>query len=218
MKAWAGKAWAGKAWAGKAWSGKAWAILGLRLVLGAMLLWLVGFAAFGVITHRASPLPSSADAIVVLTGAPGRIEAGLRLLSANPTSRLLISGVGPAVGFGELTRRAGLDPALASRITLGRLAHTTSGNAREAAAWARQRGFMALVVVTSSYHLPRALLEFARAMPDAVLIPAAVANPWPRDVVGWRLYVGEFNKYLAVLCRLGWLADRDDPGDVKGTG
>lgn len=197
---------------------KARARQGLRLILGAMLLWLTGFAAFCAVVHRASPPPPSADAIVVLTGAPGRIEAGLRLLGANPTSRLLISGVGPTVGFGELTRRAGLDPALAGRITLGRLAHTTSGNAREAAIWVRQKGFTTLVVITSSYHLPRAMLEFARAMPEVVLIPAAVANPWPRDMAGWRLYGGEFNKYLAVLCRLGWLADRDDPGDVKGMG
>lgn len=197
---------------------KARARQGLRLLLGAILLWLTGFAAFCAVVHRALPLPPSADAIVVLTGAPGRIEAGLRLLGANPTSRLLISGVGPAVGFGELTRRAGLDPALAGRITLGRLAHTTSGNAREAAIWARQKAITSLVVITSSYHLPRAMLEFARAMPEVVLIPAAVANPWPRDLAGWRLYGGEFNKYLAVLCRLGWLADRDDPGDVKGMG
>jgi uncharacterized SAM-binding protein YcdF (DUF218 family) len=182
-----------------------------RVAAAGALLWLAGFALFVAASRSVPAPPPELGAIVVLTGAPGRIEAGLRLLADRPGARLLISGVGHAVGFGELARRAGGDPGLASRVTLGRLAHTTSGNAREAADWARQTGVATLIVVTSPYHMQRALLEFARAMPDVVLVPAPVPGPWPHDSAGWRLYAGEFNKYLAVLCHLGVLADRDDP-------
>jgi hypothetical protein len=180
-------------------------------VLAGVVLWLAGFAAFVVASRVVPPPPPEAGGIVVLTGAPGRIEAGLRLLAERPGGRMLISGVGRAVGFAELARRAGVDPGLASRVTLGHVAHSTIGNAREAADWARQTGATVLIIVTSPYHMQRAMLEFARAMPDVVLIPAPVATPWPHDGAGWRLYAGEFNKYLAVLCRLGVLVERDDP-------
>ncbi len=190
---------------------KAWARLLACLVLLVLLLWVAGFAVFVIASRQVAAPPALVGGVVVLTGAPGRIEAGLRLLSEHPAGRLLISGVGQSASFAELARRAGADPGPASRVTLGRLAHTTSGNAREAADWARQNAFTALVIITSSYHMKRALLEFARAMPDVVLIPAPVVAPLPHDLAGWRLYAGEFNKYLAVLCRLGVLADRDDP-------
>lgn len=190
---------------------KAWAFWVVRLILALVLLWLAGFAVFVIASRQVPAPPPAVGGIVVLTGAPGRIEAGLRLLGEHLTGRLLISGVGQSASFAELARRAGADPGPVSRVTLGRLAHTTSGNAREAADWARQNGFTALVIVTSSYHMPRALLEFARAMPELVLIPAPVAAPLPHDLAGWRLYAGEFTKYVAVLCRLGVLADRDDP-------
>ena len=186
-----------------------WAV---RLILAGVLVWMTGFAVFVIASRNVPKPPPTAEAIVVLTGAPGRIEAGLRLLAEHPTGRLLISGVGQATSFAELARRAGVDPGPVGRVTLGHLAHTTSGNAREAADWARQNAFARLVIVTSSYHMPRALLEFARAIPGAVLIPAPVAAPLPHDLAGWRLYAGEFTKYVAVLCRLGVLADRDDPG------
>ena len=190
---------------------KTWARWAICLVLVAMLLWVAGFAVFVTASRQVPKPPSAVEAIVVLTGAPGRIEAGLRLLGEHQTGRLLISGVGQSASFAGLARRAGADAGPAGRVTLGRLAHTTSGNARETADWVRQYGVTALVIVTSSYHMKRAMLEFARAMPGVVLIAAPVATPWPHDSAGWRLFAGEFNKYLAVLCRLDVLADRDDP-------
>ena len=182
------------------------AVVGIPLALWA--------AGFGWFVHRiAQPAASQftassphADGIVVLTGAPGRVEAALHLLADGRADRLLISGVGPAASFAELARRAGVDPALSSRTTLGRAAHSTRGNALETADWVRQFGVRRLIVVTSSYHMPRALAELSRVLPDTALAPDAVAP----DAAGWRLLVNEFNKYLAVVGGLRWLAERDE--------
>ncbi|WP_270938745.1 ElyC/SanA/YdcF family protein, partial [Falsiroseomonas oryzae] len=106
----------------------------------------------------------------------------------------------------ELARAHGRDPsALAGRVTLGHAAATTIGNAAETAAWARANGLRSLRVVTAGYHMPRALLEFGRAMPAVELVahpvgPAALRTgdlPWTRAA---RLLGGEYVKYgLAFL-------------------
>ena len=63
-----------------------------------------------------------------------------------------------------------------------------------------------MIVVTSSYHMPRALAELSRALPETTLVPDAVMP----DSAGWRLLVNEFNKYLAVVGGLRGLAERDE--------
>ena len=171
-------------------------------------LWLGGFGWFMLAQHQPGLPPEPADAIVALTGAPGRVEAALRLLAEGRGARLLISGVGPSAGFPELARRAGVDPALAARTTLGRAAHTTHGNALETADWVRQFGVRRLLVVTSSYHMRRALAELGGVLPDITLVPVAVAADHP----GWRRLAGEFNKYLAVISGLWVLAGREEAG------
>jgi len=127
--------------------------------------------------------------IVVLTGGPERVETGLGLLLARPDGRLLVSGVGPEAGLADLVRLAGgrlagMDPAeLAGRTELGREATSTHGNAREVAAWARAGGGREITVVTAGFHMPRALLELRRALPEATFrphpVPPFVARPVP---------------------------------------
>ncbi|MEN9754359.1 MAG: hypothetical protein RLZ07_741, partial [Pseudomonadota bacterium] len=45
------------------------------------------------------------------------------------------------------------------------------GNAEEAAAWARERNYTSLAVVTAGFHLPRAMLEFRAILPMMDLYP-----------------------------------------------
>ncbi len=60
-----------------------------------------------------------------------------------------------------------------------------------------------VIVVTAFYHMPRALAEFARAMPGVVLHAYPVhppsLHPWWRFAVTWRLLAVEYVKYLAVV-------------------
>ncbi|MBO0710174.1 MAG: YdcF family protein [Acetobacteraceae bacterium] len=176
----------------------------LAMAAALALTWSGGFAWF---VHRASvarETPATADGIVALTGGSGRIETALQLLAERRARLALLSGIGSGVELGELARRAGVDVApLAGRVTLGRQATSTRGNAAETVAWARENAIRSLIVVTASYHMPRALLEMTRAMPGIVLYPVTVAPAGMngpggiRDAGMLRLMAEEYTKWLA---------------------
>ena len=166
--------------------------------------WLGGFASFDRSARRAAREPPKADAIVALTGGADRIDTALGLLAAGQAPLLLISGVGRGTDLAELDRHAHLAPEQAARVTLGRAATTTLGNAEETAAWVRAHGVHSLIVVTAGYHMPRALLEIGRALPGVDLYAVPVRPPALRGGVEFstvRILANEYNKYLAV--RLG---------------
>ena len=170
----------------------------LALALAALpLLWLGGLAWFVMQTASPGPQTPSADAIVVLTGGKERVAAGLRLLIDGRAGRLLVSGVGRAVTLRDLAATAGLDQSavapLAGKITLGRNADTTHGNALETAEFVAQSAVTSLIVVTADYHMPRALAELHRQLPTTTLLPYPV-----HPTVGWRVLIGEYGKYVAV--------------------
>ena len=187
--------------------------MGVALILAALLMaWLGGFAWFIHQTTQSAGLPR-ADGIVALTGGADRIEEALRLLADDQGSRLLISGIGGATELPALTRRVGLDPApLADRVTLGRAAMSTHGNALETAAWVRDNRIRTLIVVTAFYHMPRALIELRGALPGVALIPHPVGAIRATEPGRWpimRLLVEEYAKYLVVSTGLsGWFPGR----------
>lgn len=184
-----------------------------RIVLAALALalagWGGGFAWFVHVAHDRPPsyavAPGTADGIVALTGGADRVARALQLLVDGAAPRLLVSGVGHGTDVATLAHAAGLDPAtLAERVVLGHTAETTAGNAEETAAWARAHGLHSLLVVTAGYHMPRALLELGRMLPDVTMLPVPVQPPAMRgrgDPAVWRLLAGEYTKYL--LVRLG---------------
>ena len=174
--------------------------IALRLLAGLLallLIWSAGLLGFiALIESQGEDLPAGADGIIALTGGAGRVERALHLLAEGRAARLLISGVG-RTEFAELAARAGVDPALAPRVTLGRTAINTHGNAQEAAEWVQglpDRGGP-IIVVTSGYHMPRAMVELRRALPDRRLHPVPVLLPGDR--LRLRLLAGEFSKFLA---------------------
>jgi uncharacterized SAM-binding protein YcdF (DUF218 family) len=163
--------------------------------------WVAGFLWFVREAQRPGPAIPAADGIVALTGGAQRVATAIALLSQNRARVLLISGVGPVTAEQALFRGTGLDPAtLAARITLGRAATDTLGNAAEAAAWARANHIHSLIVVTAGYHMKRALTELGRSLPDVVLYPAPVLPPALRGAARFsklRLLAGEYTKWLA---------------------
>ena len=187
----------------------AWLLAPLLLVAA----WLAGFGWFLHLAFAATPQPPPADGIVALTGGAGRVEAALHLLAQDRARRLLVSGVGGAAEFGELAHRAGVAAALAPRVTLGRAAASTHGNAAETAEWARAHAVRSLIVVTAGYHMPRALTEIGRALPGVALYPVAVQPPAMRgeaDAATWRLLAGEYTKWLATEAGLSTLVSRTE--------
>lgn len=183
--------------------GRGAARLALGGLLAAAVLWAAGFAWFVDDALRPPALPPAADGIVVLTGGAERVQTALQLLADGRARRLLVSGVARETTLGALAGRAGFDAGpLADRITLGYTATTTVGNAAEAAAWARRFDMHALIVVTASYHMRRAMIEIGRALPGVRLfacpvLPAALHEGGPHII---RLLAGEYTKWL-----LAWL-------------
>jgi uncharacterized SAM-binding protein YcdF (DUF218 family) len=189
-------------------------------MIAAALAWAGGFVWFMRRIDQPVPLPPQTDGIVALTGGAGPVDAALRLLAASARSRLLITGIGGGSDLATLAARAGIDPApLADRVTLGREALSTRGNAIEALGWAEAHDIRSLTVVTAPFRMPRALAELHRMLPGVALYPFPVAGPdggRGGDAARWRVslrvLIGEYNKYLVVAAGLSDLMPgRDAP-------
>ncbi len=165
-----------------------------------------GFLLFANEIDRIARTPPAAEGVVALTGGKDRIGQAFKLLATGKAKRLLISGVHPSTKASQLQR---LVPRGAEFfpccVDLGRSALDTRGNAEETRAWVEKHGFSSLIVVTSSYHMPRTLIEFSGAMPDIQLIPHAVVSPhfhvekWWSSGPAQRLLFFEYLKYLNAL-------------------
>lgn len=183
-------------------------ILGYCLLTLA-LVWTAGFAWFVHMATRPMPPPPHADAIVAFTGGAERVATALHLLEQGKARQLLLSGIGGGADLGELASAADLNPRpIAARVTLGRDALSTHGNARETAAWVHARSIHSLIVVTAFYHMPRALAELRRVLPNVALYPDPVLMPRHGGIghlVTLRLMAEEYTKYLAVVSGLSRL-------------
>jgi uncharacterized SAM-binding protein YcdF (DUF218 family) len=170
----------------------------------------LGFIGFLSQLRNAETRPErQADGIVVLTGGSSRVSDAMELLAAGYGKRLLISGVHPTSTISDISRSVQESQALFNCcVDLDRSAVSTRGNANETRRWAHERGFKSLIVVTSNYHMPRAIVELSHAMPDIALIPYAVVGekwrdePWWENGATFRLVLGEYVKYIAAGVRV----------------
>ena len=170
----------------------------------------VGFIAFLSQLRGVEIKPArNADGIVVLTGGSSRVSDAMELLAGGYGKRLLISGVHWSNSAGEISRSLRENKSwLACCVDLDYSAVDTRGNAAETRRWAQERGFRSLIVVTSNYHMPRAIVEFSHSMPDVLLIPFPVIGekwrnePWWSSGQAARLLVTEYAKFLAAGVRV----------------
>jgi uncharacterized SAM-binding protein YcdF (DUF218 family) len=185
------------------------AIIVKLAVLGVVAL-VLGFAGFvWLLPSEEVALDRSADGIVVLTGGTSRITDALELLAAGRGKRLLITGVNAGTTTGDIARQTvDYSRLLNCCVDLDYSALNTLGNAVQARHWAIEHGFNSLIVVTSSYHMPRALAELAHQLPDAALIPFPVVSdrlriePWWSNGETTKLVLSEYLKYLFAKVRM----------------
>ena len=181
------------------------AVLAIVLVAAGM-----GFVGFLSQLRGAEAKPArKADGIVVLTGGSSRVSDAMELLADGYGKRLLISGVHPTNAASNISRSLTDNQSLLNCcVDLDRSAVNTRSNAAETRRWAHERGFKSLIVVTSNYHMPRAIVELSHAMPDIALIPFAVVGDKWRDEPWWtngatvRLLLSEYVKYVAAEVRV----------------
>jgi uncharacterized SAM-binding protein YcdF (DUF218 family) len=110
------------------------------------------------------------------------------------------------------------DRILACCVDLDYSAINTLGNAVEARRWALEHGFHSLIVVTSAYHMPRALAELGHQLPDVALVPFPVVSdrlriePWWSNGTTTRLVLSEYLKYLFAKIRMPFISVADAGG------
>lgn len=179
----------------------------LALVVFVAVFWFGGFLQFAENLPRDSDQSGEkTDAIVVLTGGADRLQAGLDLLGSQLATRVFVSGVDQGTGQKDLQDRLPESrEMLTCCVDLGHEALDTRDNAKETALWMHKQGYRSLRLVTSAYHMPRALLRFRHAMPDFRIVPHPVESAhvkldewwfWPGTA---HLLASEFNKYALGL-------------------
>jgi uncharacterized SAM-binding protein YcdF (DUF218 family) len=181
----------------------------IALCAGGMLLLALGFVWFvSVVPTEEIKLDRNADGIVALTGGASRIVDAMELMAVKRAQRLLISGANRSTNANELLR---LHPEFATIVRccvdFDRSLNTL-GNAIETRKWAEQRNIRSLIVVTSGYHMPRAMAEIAHQLPGVTLIPFPVLSeklrmePWWSSAATARLILLEYLKFLFSQVRM----------------
>ena len=181
-------------------------------VLCALGVLLIGLGFVWFVRHMPAEevsLTRNADGIVALTGGASRIADAIELLASGRGKRLLISGAYRATNSNEISR---LNPEferwVRCCVDFDRSLNTL-GNAIETKRWAQSRGLRSLIVVTSNYHMPRALAEIAHQLPNVALVPFPVVTDRQRAErwwVGWgttrRMFI-EYVKFVFAKLRMG---------------
>lgn len=165
----------------------------LRFTAFLLLLYALGFAFFGV-TLGAPARAGRTDAVVVLTGGPGRIERGVAVMAEGAGGRMLIAGTDPSVTRADLRRRLGRSsaPVLRCCVDLGSESVDTRSNAEEAGRWMQRHGYKSLRLITSDWHMRRARFEFRRHLGDGYTVMEDAVPTRPR----FATLFGEYNKLL----------------------
>lgn len=188
---------------------------GVRLIFDAALfslvLLIIGFIVFANGIEREQRVPQqTADGIAVLTGGVSRIDQAMKLLADGKAKRVLITGVNRTTTLEELKQLASQGGQyFTCCVDIDKEARNTIDNATETSEWVALHRYGSIIVVTSNYHMPRALAELARVMPTVTLIPYPVVdnnlhlNPWWSYPGTTKLLLSEYLKYLPALGRLG---------------
>lgn len=179
-----------------------------RLITGLLILalaWAGGLLLFiGDLPRPYENGEPESHGVAVYTGGGGkRIAAGMALFAEGAGERLLISGVHPDTTRARLSEMwRGPQGQFDCCVDLDRKALSTDGNAKELKAWADAHEYKEIILVTSEYHMPRAVAATREQMPDAALTPYPVASGYldengrPVSLEAWEKLAGEYIKYL----------------------
>ena len=166
-----------------------------------LMVWIGGYGAFLSNVQTTIPHDPSekTDAIVVLTGGNFRIATGLDLFAKELAPELMITGVHKTVTEKDVRAMwKGSTSLPECCITLGYEATSTFENALETETWVKENNIKSIRLVTSTYHVQRALIEFNNMLKDTKIIIHPVEKPDydSEDVLFWKITFDEYNKTL----------------------
>lgn len=131
-----------------------------------------------------------ADCAVVLTGGAGRVREGVDLLATRSVRKLIVSGVHPSAEWREIFPMWPFYQDISEAdIVLERRSLTTFGNAQQSAVLAEALECKDLLVVTSVYHLHRALRVFKAELKDRMPVKGRAVPMAMTDVAWWEVWL-----------------------------
>lgn len=179
------------------------------LSITAIVILLLGFFWFAAsLPGEEVKLDRNADGIVVLTGGASRIDDALELLARKRGQRLLISGAHRSTNANDIVRlHPDFEGIVRCCVDFDQSLNTL-GNAVETRRWAQARKIRSLIVVTSGYHMPRAMAEIGHQLAGVDLIAFPVLSealrtgPWWSNEIAARLIVSEYFKLVFTQIRI----------------
>jgi len=155
------------------------------------------------------PPAAGADAIFVLTGGENRIAEGFRAWREGKGKKLFILGAGRDARLEQvLPGHPALAPRDRERVLLEGWSRNTFENAISAKSFVMVNGYRNVILVTSDYHVPRALRAFRTVLPaDVALSVLPVRSGWkwrPSSARTLRLFLVEGWKYWWYRLFLLW--------------
>ena len=158
-----------------------------------------------------------ASNIVILTGGSNRIKDGLKIIdnfdnSAIKNIKLLISGTGKGFTTSNVTKllpkNIYLNKFVRCCVKLDNKSENTYHNAIETFKWAKKNNIKTFILITSNYHMPRAVLEFKNKMPNLKIIKYPITpekyniNNWIYSYETFSLILLEYCKFLIANSRI----------------
>ena len=158
-----------------------------------------------------------ASNIVILTGGSNRIKDGLKIIKNFHkidlmNIKLLISGTGQ--GFTKLNinkllpKKDAFYSFIKCCVELDSKSQNTYSNAIETKIWANNNNINEFILITSNYHMPRALLELNEQLPNVKIIKYPI-TPKKHDIKNWiysfetfSLVFEEYSKFLLAKLRI----------------
>ena len=172
-----------------------------------VMIWFVGFIFFNRhINAYVIDEETHTDAIVVLTGGRNRIPEAVSLLNDGKAEKLFISGVPKDVSLDEISKRKDIQITTDREIALDNKSTNTIENAIEACGWMENNNIGSIRLVTSNYHIPRALEEFKAQNGNIIIIahPVYSENVSKNPFDSWHIFAliaSEYNKFLYVYLK-----------------
>ena len=154
--------------------------------------------------------------IVILTGGTNRIKDGLNIInhfdkSKRTKFKILVSGTGKGFSKNSLIKQIGpnFNPNLIECcIYLDSVSKNTFTNAIETSKWANRNDLKEFILITSNYHMPRAILEFKNVMPNHKIYTFPITprkhniKEWMSSYETFSLMFKEFCKYIISNLRI----------------
>ncbi|HCU06130.1 MAG TPA: hypothetical protein DIC42_00895 [Holosporales bacterium] len=135
------------------------------------------------------------DAIVVFTGGYERVKVAVDLFEKGKARLLFISGVSKKSTKSSVLKKSCANINDLSIVYLGS-AENTQENAKEVAQWASTHNVQSIRLVTTTFHMPRALREIRLKAENLTVIPHPVAADKISNYAVIYYYFSEFIKLI----------------------